>query len=96
METTVVVSSPSAAKEVLRKSDVPFSNRIVLDVSTPTDDHDHSVVLLRVATLVEKLEEDMRHSVFAIADWSSPRTFARRRWCDLRLMLTNVAESVKP
>ncbi|GAB2274054.1 hypothetical protein Dimus_008824 [Dionaea muscipula] len=45
-KTTVVVSSPSVAKEVLQKSDVLFSNRNVPDSVTAHHHHAHSVVLL--------------------------------------------------
>ncbi|GAB2274005.1 hypothetical protein Dimus_008775 [Dionaea muscipula] len=42
-KTTVVVSSPSAAKEVPQKSDALFSNPTVPDSLTPHHHHDHSM-----------------------------------------------------
>ncbi|GAB2274059.1 hypothetical protein Dimus_008829 [Dionaea muscipula] len=45
-KTTVVVSSPSAAKEVLRKNDILFSNRSVPDSLTPHHHGDYSMGLL--------------------------------------------------
>ncbi|GAB2274052.1 hypothetical protein Dimus_008822 [Dionaea muscipula] len=66
--TTVVVSSPSAAKEVLQKSDVPFSNRTVPDVLTPHQHHDHSVVLLpSSSSLWKSLRKICVTQVFAIS-----------------------------
>ncbi|KAI3839092.1 hypothetical protein MKX03_011091 [Papaver bracteatum] len=44
--TTVVISSPTIAKEVLQKHDQSFSSRTVMDAITINDDHKYSMIWL--------------------------------------------------
>ncbi|KAL1817334.1 hypothetical protein DCAR_0521762 [Daucus carota subsp. sativus] len=48
--TTIVISSSSAAQQVLQKQDLAFSNRLVPDATRGSDHHKYSVVFLSVGS----------------------------------------------
>ncbi|WOH02385.1 hypothetical protein DCAR_0521774 [Daucus carota subsp. sativus] len=63
--TTIVISSSSAAQQVLQKQDIAFSNRPVPDATRGCDHHKYSVVFLSVGSRWRSLRKITTSSILA-------------------------------
>ncbi|KAL1331434.1 geraniol 8-hydroxylase isoform X1 [Arachis ipaensis] len=77
--TTIVISSPQLAKEVLHKRDQIFSNRTIPDSATAHDHHKFSIVWLPPTTQWRSLRKFCATKVFSTQNLDSAEVLALRR-----------------
>ncbi|GAB2218327.1 hypothetical protein Droror1_Dr00001547 [Drosera rotundifolia] len=77
--TTVVVSSPTLAREVLQKNDLAFSGRMVMDVGRALNNHENSMLWLPVSTVWRNLRKICNSYVFSVSKLDGSEYLRQRK-----------------
>lgn len=77
--TTIVVSSPEFAKEVLQTSDLVFSNRSIRTAAEAIDHSKHSMVWLPVDSLWRKLRKICKEQMFSVPSMEATRGLRKEK-----------------
>ncbi|KAL0379625.1 UNVERIFIED_CONTAM: cytochrome [Sesamum angustifolium] len=94
--TTVVVSSPEAAKMVLQKHDLAFSSRTIPSAAAALNHDEFSMVWLPVENQWRKLRKICKEQMFSVARLDASQGVRREKLHKLWEYVKNAAKPVGP